>query len=459
MRSRREIDMAAASVDDRPLTAEGLAQHLAEGCKPDGPFLIGAEHEKFVFRTATHAPVPYEPDGVKALLEGLMRFGWRGVYEGETLIALERGKANVSLEPAGQFELSGAPLDSIHEICAETRRHLEEIKAVADPLGIGFLGLGFAPTWRREDCPVMPKGRYAIMRAYMPKVGGKGLDMMLRTCTVQANLDFASEADMVKKMRVSLALQPIATALFANSPFVEGKPSGLLSSRADVWTDTDPDRTGMLDFVFREGFGFQTYADYALDVPMYFVKRDGKYIDTSGRSFRSFMKGELAELPGERPTLGDWSDHLTTLFPEVRLKQYLEMRGADSGPATRICALPALWGGILYDGQALEEAWALCKGWTSEQRAKLRLDAVRTGLKGDIAGRSVQAVAREVVAIAKGGLRRRARLNANMVDEAGFLSELEEIADSGITPAERLLELYNGPWQGDAGRAFDDLAY
>jgi len=445
--------MAAASVDDRPLTVDGLAQHLAEGCKPDGPFLIGAEHEKFVFRTATHAPVPYEPDGILALLEGLKQFGWQGIYEGETLIALQRGKASVSLEPAGQFELSGAALESIHEICAETRRHLEEIKAVADPLGIGFLGLGFTPTWRREDCPIMPKQRYGIMRAYMPKVGGKGLDMMLRTCTVQANLDFASEADMIKKFRVSLALQPIATALFANSPFVEGKPSGLLSSRANVWTDTDPDRTGML------GFGFETYARYALDVPMYFVKRGERYIDTAGRSFRAFMQGELPELPGERPTMGDWADHLTTIFPEVRLKQYLEMRGADSGPANRICALPALWAGLLYDSVALDAAWSLCKDWTVEQRAQLRLDAARTGLKGDIGLRTVQGVARDMVAIAKSGLRRRAKLNANGVDETGFLTELEEIADSGITPAERLLDLYNGPWQGDAGRAFDDLAY
>ena len=451
--------MAAASVDDRPLTVDGLAQHLAEGCKPDGPFLIGAEHEKFVFRTATHAPVPYEPDGILALLEGLKQFGWQGIYEGETLIALQRGKASVSLEPAGQFELSGAALESIHEICAETRRHLEEIKAVADPLGIGFLGLGFTPTWRREDCPIMPKQRYGIMRAYMPKVGGKGLDMMLRTCTVQANLDFASEADMIKKFRVSLALQPIATALFANSPFVEGKPSGLLSSRANVWTDTDPDRTGMLDFVFQEGFGFETYARYALDVPMYFVKRGERYIDTAGRSFRAFMQGELPELPGERPTMGDWADHLTTIFPEVRLKQYLEMRGADSGPANRICALPALWAGLLYDSVALDAAWSLCKDWTVEQRAQLRLHAARTGLKGDIGLRTVQGVARDMVAIAKSGLRRRAKLNANGVDETGFLTELEEIADSGITPAERLLDLYNGPWQGDAGRAFDDLAY
>jgi glutamate--cysteine ligase len=451
--------MASAAVDDRPLTAEMLAAYLAEGCKPETRFRVGAEHEKFVFRLGSHAPVPYEPEGIKALLEGLMAFGWQGVYEGETLIALERGKANISLEPAGQFELSGAPLETIHEICAETRSHLEESKQVADALGIGFLGLGFAPVWRREDCPVMPKGRYVIMRNYMPKVGGKGLDMMLRTCTVQANLDFGSEADMALKFRASLALQPLATALFANSPFVEGKPSGLLSSRADVWTDTDPDRTGMLRFVFDEGFGFETYVQYALDVPMYFVKRGNRYIDVAGRSFRAFMAGELPELPGERPTIKDWADHLTTLFPEVRLKQYLEMRGADSGPASRICALPALWTGIFYDKAALAAAWDLCKAWAPETREQLRLDAARIGLKADIEGRSARDVARDMVAIAKEGLQRRARLSAGGADETGFLSELEEIADSGVTPAERLLDLYHGPWNGDVSRAYEDLAY
>ncbi len=451
--------MASAAVDDRPLTADRLAAHLAEGCKPESQFRVGAEHEKFVFRHGSNAAVPYEPDGIKALLEGLMPFGWRGVHEGETLIALERAGASISLEPAGQFELSGAPLETIHEICAETRSHLEEAKAVADPLNIGFLGLGFAPTWTREDCQIMPKGRYVIMRRYMPLVGGKGLDMMLRTCTVQANLDFSSEADMVDKFRMSLALQPIATALFANSPFVEGKPSGLLSSRANVWTDTDPDRTGMLRFVFEDGFNFETYARYALDVPMYFVKRGDKYIDVAGRSFRAFMAGELPELPGERPTIKDWSDHLTTIFPEVRLKQYLEMRGADSGPASRICALPALWTGLFYDKTALADAWALCKDWAPESREQLRVDAVRLGLKARVEGRSARDVAIDMVAIAKEGLKRRARLNAGGADETHFLSELEEIADSGITPAERLLELYHGPWQGDVSRAFVDMAY
>jgi glutamate--cysteine ligase len=451
--------MASAALDDRPLTEEMLAAHLAEGCKPESQFRIGAEHEKFVFRHGSHDTVPYEPDGIKALLDGLMQFGWQGVYEGETLIALERNKANISLEPAGQFELSGAPLETIHEICAETRSHLEESKAVADPLNIGFLGLGFAPTWTREDCKIMPKGRYVIMRRYMPLAGGKGLDMMLRTCTVQANLDFSSQEDMVLKFRTSLALQPIATALFANSPFVEGKPSGLVSSRANVWTDTDPDRTGMLRFVFEDGFNFETYARYALDVPMYFVKRGEKYIDVAGQSFRAFMAGELPGLPGEKPSMKDWSDHLTTLFPEVRLKQYLEMRGSDSGPTSRICALPALWAGIFYDKTALAAAWDLCKAWAPESREKLRLDAVRTGLKGTIEGRPIRDVAVDMVAIAKEGLKRRARLSAGGKDETCFLSELEEIADSGITPAERLLDLYHGPWKGDVSQVFEDMAY
>jgi glutamate--cysteine ligase len=404
--------------------------------------------------------VAYEgPDGIHALLTGLMRFGWTGVYEGETLIALERDKASVSLEPAGQFELSGAPLETVHGICAETRTHLEEVKAVADDLGLGFLGLGFTPTWRREEQSVMPKGRYVIMRNYMPKVGTLGLDMMHRTCTVQANLDYSSEADMARKFRVSLALQPIATALFANSPFKEGRPSGLLTTRAEVWTDTDKARTGMLDFVFGEGFGFGDYVQYALDTPMYFVKRKGRYIDVAGRSFRQFMAGELPELPGEKPAEKDWVDHLSTLFPEVRLKTYLEMRGADNGPANRICALPALWMGVLYDDAALEAAWDLCKGWTAEDRNSLRNDVISQGLKAKIAGRTAQDVAKDMVALARAGLKARGRLNGGLVDETGYLAELEEIAASGVTPAERLLELYHGPWKGDVTRVYEDFAY
>ncbi len=452
--------MGQAIVDDAPLTLDVLAAHLAEGCKPATAFRIGAEHEKFLFRLGSFDPIPYDgDDGVLALMQGMKRFGWDSVLEGETLIGLHRGGANVSLEPGGQFELSGAPLETVHDIHEETVQHLAEAKAVGQELGIGFLGLGFSPLWTRAAVPIMPKGRYKIMRAYMPKVGGQGLDMMFRTCTVQANLDFASEADMIKKFRASLALQPIVTALFANSPFTEGRPNGFLSARANVWTDTDRDRTGMLDFVFDDGFGFEAYTRWALDVPMYFTKREGRYVDLSGRSFRRFMAGTLDELPGERASMKDWSDHLTTLFPEVRLKQYLEMRGADCGPLDRLSALPAVWAGIFYDPAALDAAWDLVKGWTAQDRAKLRSDAARTGLKGSVAGRPVQAVAQDMLAIAREGLRRRGRGREGLTDETSYLTPLDEIAESGITPAERLLEQFHGPWRGEVRNVFDEMAY
>jgi glutamate--cysteine ligase len=460
--------MATAGLDGRPLTLEDLAAHLASGCKPRSDFRVGSEHEKFVYRLGSHEPVPYAADadgrgGIHALLDGLRRFGWSATFEdnqfGHTLIGLQRGGANISLEPGGQFELSGAPLESVHDICEEISQHLSEVAVVGEELSLGFAGIGHTPSWSREQIPVMPKGRYVIMRGYMPRVGGLGLDMMFRTCTVQANLDFASEADMVAKFRLSLALQPIATALFANSPFVNGKPTGLLSSRAHVWTDTDPDRTGLLPFVFDDGFGFETYARYAVDVPMYFVKRDGRYIDASGQSFRAFMAGELPALPGERPTLKDWQDHLTTLFPEVRLKTYLEMRGADTGPKTRLCALAALWIGLLYDPASQAAAWDLCKRWTAEEREQLREDAARVGLRAEVAGRGVRDIARDVLAIAHEGLKRRNRLGASFTDETGYLRDLDEIVDSGLTPAERLLDLYNGAWGGEVTPAFDATAY
>jgi len=457
--------MAETTTDNRPLTLEDLTSYFSDGCKPQDQWRVGAEHEKFGFRLNTHETVPYEgPDGIEAMLKGLMRFGWEGVYEdradgGETLIALNRGGANVSLEPGGQFELSGAPLNSMHEICEETGNHLDEVKTVADELGIGFLGLGFHPTLKREDAAVMPKGRYVIMRRYMPLVGGLGLDMMFRTCTVQANLDFSSETDMAAKFRTSLALQPIATALFANSPFTEGRPNGFLSARANVWTDTDPDRTGMLNFVFEDGFDFERYARYALDVPMYFVKRNGLYIDVAGRSFRDFIDGKLPELPGVRATMKDWADHTTTIFPEVRLKSYLEMRGADGGPWSRLCALPALWTGIFYDSAALAAAWDLCKDWTPEEREAVRRDVNRLGLKAVVHGRTVQDVAKDMIAISREGLKRRARLDGSFIDETTYLGELEQIADSGLTPAERLLEKFHGPWAGDISRVFEECAY
>lgn len=451
--------------DTAPLSRDQLIHAMSKGEKPKDQWRIGAEHEKFGFDKSTLRRPAYEgPGGIKAMLDGLTRFGWTPVLEGDHVIALERKNAegfsaSISLEPGGQFELSGAPLKDIHDICNETGQHLMEVKQVADQLNLGFLGLGFDPLWRREDIPVMPKGRYDVMRAYMPKKGKLGLDMMLRTCTIQANLDFDSEADMVMKFRTSLALQPIATALFANSPFTEGKPNGFVSARANVWTDTDPDRTGMLDFVFEDGFGYERYADYALDAPMYFAKRGQTYVDLSGQSFRAFIEGKLDALPGDRATVQDWADHLTTLFPEVRLKQYLEMRGADGGPWSRICALPALWAGILYDAPSLAAAWDLCKDWDIADHERLRRDVTRLGLKAEVSGRSVRDVAVDMVNIAKQGLKNRARFSGGMVDERGYITELEDIADSGVTSADRLLELYNGEWAGDISRVYRDCAY
>ncbi|HEX8232876.1 MAG TPA: glutamate--cysteine ligase [Caulobacteraceae bacterium] len=445
--------------DDAPLTLQALAGHLASGCKPLDEWRIGSEHEKFPFRAASHEPVPYEPQGIRALLEGLQRFEWRPEFEGANVIALTRGGASVSLEPGGQFELSGAQMESVHDVADETAQHLAEVKAVGEELGIGFLAMGMTPLWRRDEIPVMPKGRYGIMRRYMPTVGGLGLDMMFRTCTVQVNLDFASEADMVRKFRASLALQPVATALFANSPFTEGKPNGWLSYRAHIWTDTDPDRTGLLDFVFEDGFGFERYAEYVADVPMYFVKREGRYIDVAGRSFRDFIDGRLPELPGEHATLKDWADHTTTIFPEVRLKRWLEMRGADSGPEERLNALSALWVGVLYDDAALEAALDLCRGWTAEDRARLREDSARVGLKAEVAGRPLQDVARDLLAIARAGLKARVRPGSGAPDETPYLTPLDEIAESGLTPADRLLELHAGRWRGDVRSAFEELAY
>lgn len=453
-----------STVESAPIESKAdLVAHIARGEKPDPKaWRIGTEHEKFGFRLADRSPVPYDgASGIRALLEGIQaKTGWAPIMEGPHIIGLkDDAGASISLEPGGQFELSGAPLEHLHQTCREVGQHLNVVREVATALGIGFLGLGFSPQWSLEETPIMPKGRYRIMRAYMAKVGRLGREMMFRSCTVQTNLDFRSESDMVKKMRVGLALQPIATALFANSPFAEGRPNGFLSYRAHVWTDTDPDRTGMLDFVFRDGFGFETYARYALGVPMYFAKRGDRYIDLSGRSFQAFMDGKLDELPGERPLIKDWADHTTTLFPEVRLKKYLEMRGADSGPWSRLCALPALWMGIFYDAPALAAAWDLCKDWDINDHERLRADVARLGLKAEIAGRTVQDVAKDMLAISRSGLKNRNRLSGGMVDETGYLNELDMIADSGITPAERLIELYETRWAGDAGRAFEDFAY
>jgi glutamate--cysteine ligase len=444
-----------------PITSKRqMIDYIAQGSKPREQWRIGTEHEKFGFNQRDLRPLPYEgPAGVKALLEGLQRFGWKPMFEESNVIALTLGKCNITLEPGGQFELSGAPLESLHETCRETCTHLNQVKEVCNELGIGMLGMGFQPKWKREDVSWMPKGRYKIMREQMQRKGKLGLDMMLRTCTVQVNLDYSSEADMVKKMRVSLALQPIATALFADSPFIEGKPNGFQSFRSHVWTDTDPDRCGTLPFAFEDGFGFERYVDYILDVPMYFVYRDGRYIDAAGQSFRDFLKGKLPVLPGEIPGLGDFMDHLTTAFPEVRLKRFLEMRGADSGPWDKICALPALWVGLLYDDVALDSAWELVKGWTAADRDGLRADAPKIALDAKLQGRSVREIAREVLALSRAGLSRRARLDSTGQDETHFLNPLVEIVDSGKTPAQLKLDAYHGPWNGSVDPIFREYAY
>ena len=447
----------AAVIESR----DQLIALFASGEKPADRWLIGTEHEKFVYRTADHrAPSWDEPGGIRDLLNGLAEFGWKPVEENGKVIAMTGADGSISLEPAGQFELSGAPLDNLHLTCAETGRHLEQVKAVGDKLGLGFLGLGMWPDKTRAELPIMPKGRYAIMLRHMPRVGSLGLDMMLRTCTIQVNLDYASEADMVQKFRVGLALQPLATALFANSPFTESKPNGMLSYRSHIWSDTDPARTGMLPFVFEDGFGYERYCDYALDVPMYFVYRDGQYLDASGLSFRDFLKGELSILHGEKPTIEDFSDHLSTAFPEVRLKTFLEMRGADGGPWGRICALPALWVGLLYDQGALDAAWDLVKDWSMADRESLRNAVPELALDAPLpGGGKLRDIAGQVLDIAHAGLTARARTDAGGSNETGFLEPLREVVRTGKVPAQLLLDRYNGEWGGDISRVYGEMSF
>jgi glutamate--cysteine ligase len=434
-----------------------LISYFTEGFKPKSDWRIGTEHEKFPFYKANNRPVPYEGDkGIRVLLEGLRdQFGWTGVYEGEHIIALSdpNSLANISLEPGGQFELSGAPLTTVGETCIEISAHLKQVKEIGDKLGIGFLGLGASPVWTRAETPVMPKGRYKIMAPYMDKVGTMGRDMMFRTCTVQVNLDYSDEADMVKKLRTSIALQPLATALFANSPFLEGKPNGYQSFRSHVWTDTDNARAGMTPFVFEDGMGFERYVEYALDVPMYFVMRDGKYLNTAGESFRKFLDGKLPQLLGEKPTLKDWADHLTTIFPEVRLKKYLEMRGADSGLHDKLCALPAFWVGLLYEQSSLDAAWDIIKSATAEQRQSMRDEVPVQGLNAKFRNQSLRDVAKEVLAIARKGL------NLRHYSESKFLDILDEEVHSGHTQSDKLLEQYNGAWGRDISTVFKAAAY
>ncbi|MBO6755156.1 MAG: glutamate--cysteine ligase [Roseibium sp.] len=457
--------MARDTVDATPIESlSELAATLEAGCKPDDDFRIGTEHEKFGFRLSDLKPIPYHgADGVKAVLSGMETLlGWERIEDAGNIIGLADpdGGGAISIEPGGQFELSGAPLDSLHETCREANAHLAHVQQVAEPLGIGFLGIGMAPTWQRKDMPVMPKSRYDIMTRYMPKVGSLGLDMMYRTSTIQVNLDFSSEADMVQKMRVGLALQPIATAIFANSPFTDGQPNGFKSFRAQIWTDTDADRTGDMPFAFETGFGFQRYVEWAIDVPMYFVKRGETYYDVTGTTFRAFMNGALdGKVPDARPTLGDWNNHLSTLFPDVRLKKYIEMRGADGGPWRRICALPAFWVGLLYDRGVLDQAWQLVKDWTAEERADLRRHVPRHALDTPFRNGKVLDVAREALALAQDGLKRRARLSDGDLDERVHLAPIDEGLAAGLCPADVLLQRYNGAWKKDLSQVFNDYAY
>ncbi|CAI0414404.1 unnamed protein product [Linum tenue] len=469
-RSRSAIVAASPPTEDavvaaEPLTKEDLVGYLASGCKTKENWRIGTEHEKFGFDIGSLRPMRYEQ--IADLLNSIAeRFDWEKIMEGEYIIGLKQGKQSISLEPGGQFELSGAPVETLHQTCAEVNSHLYQVKAVAEEMGIGFLGIGFQPKWGIKDIPIMPKGRYDIMRNYMPKVGTLGLDMMFRTCTVQVNLDFSSEADMIRKFRAGLAMQPIATALFANSPFTEGKPNGYLSMRSHVWIDTDNNRTGMLPFVFDNSFGFEQYVDYALDVPMYFVYRNKRYVDCTGMSFRvpiypyysskvlqDFLAGKLPSLPGELPTLNDWENHLTTIFPEVRLKRYLEMRGADGGPWRRLCALPAFWVGLLYDEVSLQNVLDMVADWTPAERQMLRDKVPRMGLKTPFRDGFLKHVAQDVVDLAKDGLERRG------FKEVGFLNEVAEVVRTGVTPAEKLLDLYNGKWGQSVDPVFEELLY
>jgi glutamate--cysteine ligase len=457
--------MARDTSDFRPIESiDELVEHLAEGNKPREKWRIGTEHEKFPFYVDGNAPVPYGgARGIRAILEGMQqKLGWDPIMDAGRIIGLVEptGQGAISLEPGGQFELSGAPLETIHQTCREGNAHLAQVREIAEPMGVRFLGLGGSPKWTLAETPKMPKSRYEIMTRYMPKVGTKGLDMMYRTCTIQVNLDFESEADMRRKMQVSLKLQPLATALFANSPFTEGRPNGLLSWRGDIWRDTDNQRSGLLEFCFSRDFGFFDYVEWALDVPMYFVIRNGEYIDMTRYTFRQFLTGETRrEFPDCVPSIGDWANHLSTLFPDVRLKRFLEMRGADGGPWRRICALPAFWVGLLYDAEALDAAEALTRDWTYKETKAMRDAVPAEGIGAEFRGRTLREVAREVLAIARQGLANRDRKNREGYDETSFLSTLDEVVARGTTSAEEMLAAYHTRWGGSIEPAFLEYAY
>ena len=457
--------MARDTINNTPITSKReLIETLEAGCKPPDQFKIGTEHEKFGFCTDTLMPIPYEGEhGIRNLLEGMQSLlGWERIEEQGNIIGLAEptGGGAISIEPGGQFELSGAPLRNLHQTCQEANTHLEQVRELAEPFKVGFLGIGMAPTWTYQDMPKMPKSRYEIMTDYMPSVGKYGLDMMYRTATIQVNLDFSTEADMRQKMQVGLALQPIVTALFANSPFTNGKPNGFKSYRGEIWTDLDSDRTGPLPFVFEEGFGFERYVDWALEVPMYFIKRGDQYHRATHITFQQFLNGELKDsVPNGTATIGDWNNHLSTLFPDVRLKSFIEMRGADGGPWQGICALPAFWVGLLYDQSSLDQTWQMIKNWTLEERNDLRKNVNRFGLDTPFRNQTVLDVAKELLKFSTEGLKNRNHLNEEGFDESQFLAPLEDVIGSGQTPADNLLSKYKGAWQGDISNIFNEYAF
>jgi len=457
--------MARDTTDNRPIESHAqLVGWLEAGCKPKSQWRIGTEHEKFGFYLNSLAPVPYGSEqGIRALLERMQQeLGWEPIEDSGNLIGLYNsdGGGAISLEPGGQFELSGAPLENLHQTCRESNQHLRLVKAIACEMGIGFLGLGASPLWSLEETPAMPKSRYKIMKAYMPKVGGQGHDMMFRTTTIQVNLDFADEADMVQKLQTSLKLQPLASALFANSPFTQGKPNGMVSWRSAIWHDVDNQRGGYHPFMLGPDFGFEAYVNWALDCPMYFIIRDGSYVDCTHITFRQFLNGALkGDVEDWRANVGDWGNHLSTVFPDVRLKRFLEMRGADGGPWQGICALPALWVGLLYDNNTLNAAADLVRDWSPEDVGQLRKDVPYAGLHAKIKGRETLKVARDVIELARQGLEARNIQNSEGFDETVFLIPLEETVTMGKTPAERLVDKFNGPWNGDISRLFAEHAY
>jgi glutamate--cysteine ligase len=457
--------MARDTVDDRPLeNHDQMVEWFTVGSKPESDWRIGTEHEKFAYYTSDHSPVPYEgPRGIEALLKGMQaELGWEAILDDGRIIGLAGGDGQgaISIEPGGQFELSGAPLETIHQTCGESNQHLTAVKKVAESFEMGFLGTGSSPLWTLAETPQMPKSRYAIMRRYMPKVGSRGLDMMYRTATIQVNLDFSDETDMRRKLQTSLKLQPLASALFANSPFTDGKPNGELSWRSGVWKDVDNQRGGYQPQMLDAGFGFESYANWCLDLPMYFIIRNAKYIDMTDVTFRQFMEGaKRRELPGVEATMGDWSNHVSTVFPDVRLKRFLEMRGADGGPWRGICALPAFWVGLIYDNEALDEAEALTRDWSADAVGQLRADVPQKALHAEINGRNLLEIGRQVLKISKGGLERRARLNSEGFDERLFVVPLEEVIAAKRTTAEHLLWLYQGPWQQDIHRIFGEMSF